>query len=41
MNIENMTIFDWFKLKGHGIVGGIISFLVTSYIKWLGEEADK
>lgn len=41
MNIENMTIFDWFILIGLGIVGGILSFLVTSFIKWLGEETDK
>ena len=41
MNIENMTIFDWFILIGLGIVGGILSFLVTSFVKWLGEEADE
>ena len=41
MNIENMTIFDWLILIGFGIVGGVLSFLVTSFIKWLREEADK
>ena len=41
MNIENMTIFDWFILIGLGIAGGIINFLAISFVKWLGEEADK
>lgn len=41
MNIENMTIFDWFILIGFGIAGGIINFLVISFVKWLGEEADE
>ena len=37
MNIENMTITDWLIFIGIGIVGGILSFLVTSFIKWLRE----
>lgn len=41
MNIENMTIFDYFILIGLGIVGGILNFLVISFIKWLGEETDE
>ena len=38
MNIENMTITDWLMIIGLGIVGGMISFYVTSFINWLREE---
>lgn len=38
MNIGNMTITDWLMIIGLGIVGGMINFLVTSFIKWLIEE---
>ena len=38
MSIETMTDIDWLILIGLGIVGGMISFLVTSFIKWLREE---
>lgn len=41
MNIENMTILDWFMIIAFGIVGGILSFLATSFVKWLKEEADE
>lgn len=38
MSIENMTITDWLIIIGLGIVGGILNFLVTSFINWLREE---
>ena len=38
MNIGNMTITDWLMIIGLGIVGGMINFLFTSFIKWLIEE---
>ena len=38
MNIETMTITDWLILIGLGIMGGMINFLVTSFIKWLKED---
>lgn len=38
MNIETMTILDWLMVICLGVIGGILSFLVTSFIKWLGEE---
>lgn len=41
MNIENMTIPDWLIVIGLGCVGGMLNFLVTFFIKWLGEEADE
>ena len=41
MNVENMTISDWLIIIGLGIVGGMINFLIISFIKWLGEETDE
>lgn len=38
MNIESMTILDWLMIIGFGIIGGVINFLVTSFIKWLREK---
>lgn len=38
MNIENMTILDWLMIIGLGVVGGILNFLVTSFIKWLRDK---
>lgn len=38
MNIETMTITDWLILIGLGVMGGMINFLVTSFIKWLKEN---
>lgn len=38
MNIESMTIFDWLMIICLGIVGGVIHFLVTSFINWLRDN---
>jgi len=38
MSIENMTAIEWLAVVGFGIVGGILHFLVTSFINWLMEE---
>ena len=38
MSIENMTAIEWLAVVGLGIVGGILHFLVTSFINWLWEE---
>ena len=38
MNIETMTIPDWLMIISLGIMGGMINFLVTSFIEWLREE---